>query len=264
LNFDTGMKTTEESVLTAMDCADKEILPYLPYILQDFWEIGSDPEVMIALIQKHIINKGNLKVLDLGCGKGAISVNIAKQLNCECVGIDAIADFISYSAKKAEEYGVGRLCRFEVGDIREKVKTTGKFDVIILGAIGQVFGNYHETLTILNSNLKEGGILIIDDGYIDDDSNFKNEHLFSKSELQKQISDAGMDLIDEVVAGKEESSTNNYDTEFDNLSKRCQELSQKYPEKERIFANYSNRQKEEYDNLKNEISCSTMVIKRKE
>ena len=72
------MKTIEESVLTAMDCTDSEILPYLPYILQDFWEIGSDPDVIIDLLKKHLSNTNNFKVLDLGCGKGAVSIIIAK------------------------------------------------------------------------------------------------------------------------------------------------------------------------------------------
>ena len=258
------MKTIEESVLTAMDCTDSEILPYLPYILQDFWEIGSDPDVIISLIKKHLTNEKFLKVLDLGCGKGAVPVNLAKQMNCECYGIDAIPEFISFSTSKADEYGVGNLCKFEVGDIREKVKTFGKCDVIILGAIGQVFGNYFETLTTLINNLKEGGIIIIDDGYIKDQSNFTHEHVFSKSELKKQISDAGMQLIDEVVASEDDRVLANYDTEYGNLLKRCQELSDKYPDKTEIFINYSNQQKKEYDNLRNEITCSTMVVKMKE
>lgn len=256
------MKTIEESVLTAMDCTDRKILPYLPYILQDFWEIGSDPDVMMNLIKKHLSNFNNLKVLDLGCGKGVVSINIAKQMNCECYGIDAIPEFISFSASKADEYGVGNLCKFEVGDIREKIGTLAKYDVIILGAIGQVFGNYFETLTLLNNNLKDGGIVIIDDGYIEDESSFKHDHVFSKSDLKKQISDAGMQLIDEVNVSGDKNVTENYDTEYNNLLKRCQELIVKHPDKAEIFINYYEQQKKEYENMKTDIKCSTMVIKR--
>ncbi|MFW6326849.1 MAG: SAM-dependent methyltransferase [Bacteroidota bacterium] len=254
------MKTIEESVLNAMDCKDREILPYLPYILQDFWEIGSDPNVMIHLIRKYISNTIKPKVLDLGCGKGVVAINIAKQMNCECYGIDAIPEFISFSKSKADEYGVGGLCTFEVADIREKVKTLGKYDVIILGAIGQVFGNYFDTLTLLDNNLKEDGILIIDDGYIEDEIRFKHEHVFGKSELKRQIADASMHIIDEVVVN--DTVTVNYDTEYNNLSNRCMELSITYPDKAEIFINYLNQQKNEYDNMKNRITCSTMVVKR--
>ncbi|MBU4494246.1 MAG: class I SAM-dependent methyltransferase, partial [Acidobacteria bacterium] len=62
-------KTIEESVVTAMDGADSNLFPYLPYILQDLWEIGSSPEVIIELIRKHTNDYSSLKILDLGCGK---------------------------------------------------------------------------------------------------------------------------------------------------------------------------------------------------
>ncbi len=45
------MKTIEESVVIAMDGAESNLFPYLPYILRDLWEIGSSPEVIIELIQ---------------------------------------------------------------------------------------------------------------------------------------------------------------------------------------------------------------------
>lgn len=256
------LKTVEESVLTAMDCKDKEILPYLPYILQDFWEIGSDPDIMVNFIKKNFENLYNLKVLDLGCGKGAVSINIAKQLNCFCYGIDAIPEFVSYSVLKAEEYGVGDLCRFEVGDVREKIKTLAKYDIIILGAIGQVFGNYFETLTLLKNNLNKDGIIIIDDGHIDDASKFKHENIFTKSVLIRQIENAGMQIIDEVVATEQNSVLANYDKEYENIIKRCNELVEKHPYNAEIFMNYCNQQKNEYYNLKNEIICSTMVVKK--
>jgi cyclopropane fatty-acyl-phospholipid synthase-like methyltransferase len=255
------MKTIEESILTAMDCTDKEVLPYLPYILQDFWEIGSDPKVMISLIKKYIAPNSSPRVLDLGCGKGVVSINIARQLNYECYGIDAIPEFISFAQSKANEFGVGNLCRFEVDDIREKIKTLASYDVIILGAIGQVFGNYFETLSILGNHLNEGGIIIIDDGYIEDHSNFKHEQIFSKSEMEKQINDAGMQLIENIKANEDDKAENYY-TEYNNLLKRCQELSEKYPDKADIFIHYSNQQKKEYDNMETQIICSTMVVKR--
>lgn len=47
------MKSLEESVITAMDGSDIKIFPYLPYILQDLWELGAIPDTMIKLIKKH-------------------------------------------------------------------------------------------------------------------------------------------------------------------------------------------------------------------
>ena len=128
------MKTLEESIATAMDFGNNTaIVPFLPYIMQDFWDLGTPPEIVISLVQKHCRNFSALRVLDLGCGKGATSVKLAANLNCNCLGIDGIPEFIETSKKKAQEYDVESLCRFEVGDIREKIKVLDKFDVIVLG-----------------------------------------------------------------------------------------------------------------------------------
>jgi len=111
------MKTVGESVVSAMEGIDSELFPYLPYILQDIWEIRSDPEFIIDLIKKGKENPAELKVLDLGCGKGAVSIKLPHKLNCRCVGIDAVKEFIDEANKRAKEYNVASLCKFITGDI---------------------------------------------------------------------------------------------------------------------------------------------------
>ncbi len=55
-------KSLEECVVTAMDGSDKELFPFLPYILQDVWETGADPEAIIRLIGKRFNKYDNLSV----------------------------------------------------------------------------------------------------------------------------------------------------------------------------------------------------------
>lgn len=199
----------------------------------------------------------------MGCGKGPVSVKIAKKLGCKCYGIDAIPDFIDYAILKAKEYNVSGLCKFEVGDIRDKVKSLKDFDIIVLGAIGQVFGDYYVTLATLDNCLSENGIIIIDDGYIEDESSFSHPQMVSRQKLQDQINRAEMVIIDEVIAREDDKVIDNYDIEYNFLVKRCQELIVKHPEKADLFSNYINIQKEEYDNLKFRVIGATMVLKRK-
>ncbi|HEY7751782.1 MAG TPA: hypothetical protein VH917_05770, partial [Ignavibacteriaceae bacterium] len=74
--------TVEESVVGAMDGTDSSIFPHLPYIFQDVWELGASPETVIDLIKKYFNNYHHLRLLDLGCGKGAVSVKTAKAFHC--------------------------------------------------------------------------------------------------------------------------------------------------------------------------------------
>ena len=254
------MKSIEESVVIAMDGSDKELFPFLPYILQDIWEIGADPDAIIKLIKKYCNNLAELKVLDLGCGKGAVSIKVSHQLGCSCYGIDAIPEFVEFAQQKAAEFNVNDLCIFEKGDIREEVKELSGYDVVILGAIGPVFGDYFSTLSTLAKCINENGIFIIDDGYISDDSDFSHPLMFKKSEIMHQIEKAGMELVENDIIDRDDIVDSD-DYIFNNLKKRCQELIKKYPNKQRIFLDYIRKQEIENDVLENKVVGTTLVIK---
>ncbi len=255
------MKSLKESVVTALDGSDKELFFYLPYLLQDLWQMGADPKVMIKLIYKHTNIYHRLRVLDLGCGKGAVLIKTAKEFGCTCLGVDAVKEFIQEAKEKAKQWEVSHLCQFKVGDIRKRIKKLKGFDIIILGAIGPVLGNYYETLKILSKCLAKGGKIIIDDGYIEDSSDYVHAPVEKKSVIVDQINSAGMRLIDEKITNKEEIKK----TEgviAKQLKKRCQELIEKYPDKEKLFQDYLKNQKEEKEALETKITCSTMVIEK--
>ena len=256
------MKTVEESVVNAMDGSDKEIFPYLPYILQDLWEIGADPDVIIQLIEDQFTVYKNLKVLDLGCGKGAVSIKVAEKFGCHCYGIDAIPEFIDYAQEKAFEYKVGGLCKFEVADIREKVKSIPAYDIIILGAIGPVFGDFYTTLTTLSKCLNNKGIFIIDDGYLENDDDHHHPVIQKLGTIVQQIDSAGMQLVENDIIQKEAMEDAN-GFMLEQLRKRCYELIDRYPDKKGLFLNYVKEQEEESAFLESKVTCSTMVIKRK-
>ena len=93
-------RTLEESMILSLDGKDKNILKYVPYILQDFWEIGTSADDVISVIKKYKKDYSNLNVLDLGSGKGAVSIKIASDLKCKCLGIDGMDEFIIFSNNK--------------------------------------------------------------------------------------------------------------------------------------------------------------------
>ncbi|MGB5528790.1 MAG: class I SAM-dependent methyltransferase [Ignavibacteriaceae bacterium] len=256
------MKSIEESVVIAMDGSDKELFPFLPYILQDLWEIGANPDTIIRLVRNHFEEYVDLKVLDLGCGKGAVTVKLAQKLGCTCYGIDAIHEFVEFAQQKASELKVNHLCTFETGDIREKAKGFFGFDVVILGAIGPVFGDYFLTLSTLAKCINENGIFIIDDAYINDESDFSHPLMLKKSDILMQIEKAGMKLIENDIMDSD-SIKKSDDYIFNNLKKRCHELIDKYSDKQNLFLDYIKKQEIENDVLEKKVTGTTLVIKKK-
>lgn len=254
------MKTLEESITDAMDGTNSEIVRYLPYILQDFWEIGADPETIIALIQAHTRHYDRLKVLDLGCGKGAVSVKIAHRLGCQCLGYDAVESFVYDARQKAQEYNVQDLCSFDIADIRLIIKELSAFDIIILGAIGPVLGSYLDTFRTLSPCVNPNGLIIIDDGYILGHGDFSHPRVVTRSQLLQQATQAQMKLVDERIYETNSHVIEDHEKEFNFLAKRCRELISKYPENSTLFEDYIRDQKKEYHNMENHMVCSTMVF----
>ncbi|MDH3528047.1 MAG: class I SAM-dependent methyltransferase [Acidobacteriota bacterium] len=254
-------RTVEECVVMAMDGTDTGLFPFLPYILQDLWEIGTSAEVVLELLLKHKTDRSNLKVLDLGCGKGAVSIKLAQELNCFCIGIDAIQEFVTEARIKARELNVEEFCSFECGDLRERVSDLRDCDIVVLAAVGPVLGDYYSTLTNVSKCLKGNGLIVIDDGYIDDKSEYSHPITEKRSVILKQISDAGMELIDEIITTSDEMKETD-DYIYGHVKRRCRELIEKHPDKKDLFTDYVKKQEEENEALETKITCSTMLIGR--
>lgn len=256
------MKSLEESIARSMECEQIEILPYLPYILQDFDEIGTPPETIVALIKKHQKKYPELNVLDLGCGKGAVSIKISNELKCSCLGIDGIPEFIKEAQQKSLSSNLSHLCKYEIGDIRVRINSLQNFDVVVLGSIGDVFGNYYATLSKVSQVLNRNGIIIIDDGYLRDEVESNDTELEKRGIIVQCGKQLGINLIDEIIVSEKSQQQKIYDKELKFIVKRCAELMERYPLNKKIFLEYMEKQKEEYDVLKNAFISSTMVFKR--
>jgi cyclopropane-fatty-acyl-phospholipid synthase len=81
---------------------------------------------------QHIIKKLNIKpnqkVLDIGCGWGALAIDIAKSSNCEVTGITLSKNQLDYCVKKAKELNLENQVKFKLMDYRE---LNEKFDRIV-------------------------------------------------------------------------------------------------------------------------------------
>lgn len=253
------MASVEERLARSLTADSTELIPYFPYLLQDLWELGSSPNDIIELTAKHIDVSEQTKVLDLACGKGAVSIHLAKAFGCNVKGIDLIPEFIEYAVQKAHEVGVETLCDFQVGDINQAVEKERDYDIVILGAVGSVLGNPEETIMKLKKLINDKGFIFIDDAYGVDDSDIRCP---SKLKWLSIFHNAGLQLIDEkLIAHDELCSINNEQQAL--IVKRANELIRLYPEKKSLFESYIRSQQAECDELENEISGVTMLLRIK-
>jgi cyclopropane fatty-acyl-phospholipid synthase-like methyltransferase len=250
------MSNIEEKLAKSLTAESIELIPYLPYLLQDLWELGSSPTDIIDMILKHIRVSEKTKVLDLACGKGAVSVHLAEALGCIVTGIDIIPEFIDFAKKKAQEYGVENLCEFKVRDINESVIVEKDYDIVILGAVGDVLGNHEQTIQKLKNTVKNGGYIFIDDAYGNDDS---DEKYPTREKWHLLFQNAGMKIIDEMIVEEDEMTSTN-DEQQDLIQKRANELKEKHPDKAYLFESYVKSQLDECYELENEISGVTMLL----
>ena len=73
-----------------------------------------------------------------------------------------------------------------------------------------------------------------------------------------------MEVIDKITNDDIPEINEEYETQFENLSKRCMELIEKYPEDKNLFVEYIEEQKREYEILRNTVTVATLIIKQKE
>ena len=199
------MDQMHRDVADAMGSDDIEIINFLPYLLKDLWEMGTSSDAVIRLLKSHVISDNKIKkILDLGCGKGAVLIRIAQEFGFKIYGVDAVQGFIDEAIEGALKHKVENLCHFEVGDLKEVLKNSQGYDVVILGAVGSVLGNTEETINKLKKCLKPGGYIIIDDSYIEDDVDFVSDDYHKRSDIIRQIERSGVILVDEVVTEGDE------------------------------------------------------------
>ena len=68
-----------QAVAATMD-AEPELIPFLPRLFVDLEDLGARADQVLEILRRSEF-AADSKVLDLGCGKGAVAVALASRMN---------------------------------------------------------------------------------------------------------------------------------------------------------------------------------------
>ncbi len=237
--------------------------PYMPELLQDFHELGSFPDLIAAMLGRAGLAEGS-RVLDLGCGKGAVSVEVARELGARVEGVDLCEAFLTEARRLAAAEGVADRCLFTAGDLREAVRTARGFDGVVFAAVGDVLGGLEETIGALRQCVRPGGAMVLDDGYAlrPERIDFPGyEYLATREETLRQLTAHGDEIVEEDLISPEAQREQNrlYNRR---LEHRARELTARRPELAPDVAAYIRKEHEECRLLEESVQCATWLLRR--
>ncbi|MBT3777795.1 MAG: class I SAM-dependent methyltransferase [Pelagibacteraceae bacterium] len=114
--------------------------------------------------KNHIINKlqitSDMDVLDIGCGWGGMSIEIAKQTGASVKGITLSENQYATASKRVQEEGLSEKVSFQIQDYRKETK---KYDRIVsVGMFEHVGIKYFRTFFKKTHDLlKDNGVFLL-------------------------------------------------------------------------------------------------------
>ncbi len=251
------MENHSDDFFDSLDITDDALLPFIPTILEDLWELGSMPEYIVKLVHQYVPLNATKKVADLGCGKGAVLIQLHETINFKGLGIDIIPEFIEEANSRALHLNKTQYLDFQTKDIKQFVKKQQGFNLVIYGHDSDIFGDVSQTLKHLEKSVINNEYLILETTYainpVDDLSN--------KSELYQQINNSDFSIIDQIAWEKSKIiKANAHNTQH--IQKAISKLSELHPDKKTLFDEYLKEQEEECHALENDIQCVTILLQK--
>ena len=165
------------------------------------------------------------RVLEIGCGWGALAEKATKEFDASIVGVTLSTEQLEWAQKRMQREGVAERADLRLQDYRDIGKTTldAPFDAIcsieMVEAVGQAYWpEYFQTVARL---LKPGGYVCIQSIVIADDlferyigsTDFIQQYIFPggclpcPKEFRAQARAAGFEVVDEFSFGQDYART---------------------------------------------------------
>lgn len=253
------MRSEQEMVAYALEI-DPALLPFVPELLADLDELGSDTELIVATLRELRLPK-TARVLDLGCGKGTTAIEIAGTLNLEVIGVDLFAPFVELCGERARRAGVANRCSFRCADILKLAGEIEPVDVAIFAALGDVLGPLDETIGVIRQLVKPGGYMIISDDYLEEEAPTSlpsYDEYVSHEETLRRLQSHGDVVEREIIEPDSEEE------EDEGALIRCRAvvLAEKHPELAEALRQFADDQDRAYAYIAEHLVAAIWVLRR--
>ena len=255
------MRTETEMIAYALEI-DPALLPWIPDLLSDFDALGGNAALIVEGLAALDLPAAS-RVVDLGCGKGAVAVAIAKALGHRVDGIDLFAPFVDSARDRAAAAGVADRCRFRHGDILALAGETEPADAAVYAALGDVLGSLEDTVGVIRRYVRPGGFLLIDEGYLKDGATaaVPGYEGGSREDTRRRLLAHGDTLVGETVETRDQSPV--YAQELAQIEARATALAAHRPELAADLTAYVAHQREAYRYLAANVVPSVWTLQRR-
>lgn len=268
---------TEEKLAASLTAEDAGLVPFLPYLLQDIYQLGGSGALSAQLLEE-LGPSTPARLLDLACGKGAVSLEIARRLDYTVRGVDLLPPFVAEANNRAERAGLANRCQYVVGDVNLAVRELAGWDVVLFCAAGDVLGPPAEMLGKLKGTLRAWGYIVLDESFLpeaaarggrspgeeetgDPGILYQNYEYLTEENWAVLFREAGLrEVARKLVAAGEMAEGNAADLAA--IEKRAAELMTRYPEKAALFAGYVASQHNEVQDLENSLINAVWLLQR--
>lgn len=236
--------------------AEEEIIPFIPVLLQDLWSLGFSPDLALTILKRNFPATPR-RVLDLGCGKGALLIHVAEQLGWNCRGIDIFPAFIAEANRIAQDRRLTNLVQFEVQDMVDEVEMNRHYDLIVFGFDSESVGPLTEALSRIRKCLTTQGHLLLDTIWAQPGRS--QGEIATEADTLSAAKNAGLYLVDrEILDRSLVEAQNASNTEL--IRRRALELAEKFPAHAAAFHAYVQKQEEESRMLSEDVQCACLLF----
>lgn len=254
---------TRRSVAKSLE-ANATVFPYLPELLVDLWDLGCSPDVITEIVRPLELSGPAIRVLDLGCGKGAAGITLASRFGFRCLGIDGCDPFLEEARRQAEAHGVAELCEFRLGDVRTAVRELSGYDVVIYASLGDVLGSRAECVRKLRNTVRPGRFIVIDDGFLKRVDRLEQpgyESCLAHRPMLDALTSCGDSVLREVVLPDERVRAINQ-RYLRAIQGRASDLAARLPEIAEELSAYVRRQAFECDLIDEHLASAVWLLQR--